>query len=231
MALQATLPRTEEQRIQMTYDEYLAWEDEDVRSEWVDGEAIVFMSATIRHLLVIGFLYNLLSSYLGLRQVGLVFVERLDMQPPGRGPIRQPDITVVLNEHLDRLSRTRLIGPADFIIEVVSDESEERDRREKFEEFAKLGVPEYWIIDGRPERAGVEGFELGVDGHYHQLTPTADGRLHSKVLPGFLLDPAWFKEDPLPNLAWALEEIAGDAHRELAEQARRERAARSGAAS
>jgi hypothetical protein len=51
------------------------------------------------------------------------------------------------------------------------------------------------------------------------------------VLPGFLLDPAWFGVDPLPNLAWALEKIAGDAYRQLAEQARQERAARRGAGS
>jgi Uma2 family endonuclease len=231
MAIQAVIPRTEEQRIRMTYDEYLAWQDEDVRSEWVDEEAIVFMGATIRHLLVVGFLHGLLLNYLGLRQIGLVFVERLDVQAPGHGPIRQPDIAVVLNEHLNQLTRTRLIGPADLIIEVVSDESEERDRRDKLEAYAELGVPEYWIVDGRPDQASVQGFELGPDGRYRPIASEQGDRLCSKILPGFLLDPAWFSEDPLPPIAWALEEIAGNAHDELARQAHQERAARGGATS
>jgi Uma2 family endonuclease len=200
----------------MTFEEYLNWVDEDHRSEWVDGEAIVFMGATIRHLLLVGFFYNLLTNYLELRRAGLVFAERLDVRRVARGPIRQPDVAVVLNEHLDRLSRTELLGPADLIVEITSDESDDRDRHNKREEYAKLGVPEYWIVEGRDGLTGLECYELGLDRTYVRIEPDASGVVHSKVLPGFWFDPAWLDQEPLPAPIDLLRRIAGDALRERA---------------
>jgi Uma2 family endonuclease len=51
------------------------------------------------------------------------------------GPARQPDLLFVAREHLDRLTETRLSGPADFVVEVVSDDSVARDRADKFYEY------------------------------------------------------------------------------------------------
>ena len=41
--LSATTPTSREQRLRMSYEEYLAWANEDVRAEWVNGEVIVHM--------------------------------------------------------------------------------------------------------------------------------------------------------------------------------------------
>ena len=45
---------------------------------------------------------------------------------------------------------TFLDGPADLVIEVISDDSVTRDRVEKFDEYLEAGVREYWVIDPRP---------------------------------------------------------------------------------
>ena len=44
----------------MTYEEWLAWADEDTHAEWVDGKVIEFMPGTDRHQAIIGFLHVLL---------------------------------------------------------------------------------------------------------------------------------------------------------------------------
>lgn len=44
-------PPRQEQRLRMSYEEFLAWADEDVHAEWVDGEAIVFMPPKDIHLI------------------------------------------------------------------------------------------------------------------------------------------------------------------------------------
>jgi Uma2 family endonuclease len=105
----------------------------------------------------------------------------------------------VRREHLDRLSQDRLDGPADLVIELVSDSSTKLDRDDKFHECQSAGIPEYIIIDPRPRRHRVEYYLLNAEGKYLPLLPDDLGRYHSTVLPGFWLDPEWFRQDPLPD--------------------------------
>ncbi|MER3485893.1 MAG: hypothetical protein C4345_07940, partial [Chloroflexota bacterium] len=70
--------------------------------------------------------------------------------------------------HLDRLTPERVVGPPDLIIEVVSEDSEHRDRVDKFNEYEAAGVPEYWIVDNRPQRRRAYFYRLGAEGQYWQ---------------------------------------------------------------
>jgi hypothetical protein len=56
----ATDPAASERRLRMTYEEYLAWADEDTRAERVDGEDIVFTTVKGRHALIVGLLFELI---------------------------------------------------------------------------------------------------------------------------------------------------------------------------
>jgi Uma2 family endonuclease len=198
----------QERRLKMSYDEYLAWEDEGAHGEWVDGEVIVFMPPTILHQLLSGFLYTLLSSYARRLNLGLVIAAPVEMQLfPGRLS-REPDLLFVAREHLDRLTPERLVGPADLAVEIISDSSVARDRAEKFYEYEEAGVPEYWIIDPRPGRQRVDFYRLTAQGKYQAVLPDADGRYHAAALPGFWLDPAWLWQEPLPDPLDVLASVA-----------------------
>ena len=133
---------------------------------------------------------------------------------------------VLLNDHLERLTTTRLTGPADIIVEVVSEESVVRDLEDKLEEYAALGVPEYWIVESREGQRGVTFLGLHSAGHYAPIDLDDQGRLHSSVLEGFWLDPTWLAEVPLPDLDWVLDQIVPGIHLERAERARQERLTR-----
>lgn len=196
-------------RLRMTYDEFLAWADEDVHAEWVDGEVIVHMPPKERHQNILTFLLTLLRLFVDFFQLGKVLTAPFEMKLSPRGPAREPDILFVVREHLDRLTEERLAGPADLVIEVISEDSVARDRVKKFHEYEAAGVREYWMIDSRPGRESAEFWVLDQEGEYQPAPISDDGVYRSAVLPGFWLrvDWLWVEELPDPQLTFA--EIAG----------------------
>lgn len=185
----------------MTFEEFLEWGDEEVRAEWVDGKVEMMVRSSVRHQHIARFISDLLTFYLVERPVGEQFLETL-LRLPGQEAGRVPDILFLLNEHLDRVQDKHVEGPADLVIEIVSEESQDRDRGAKFSEYEAAGVTEYWLLD--PLREIVDFYHLGEDGRYDRLAPDAEGRFHSVVLSGLRVDPVWLWQDPPPALAEAL---------------------------
>jgi Uma2 family endonuclease len=199
----------------MTYEEYWALGELDgLRVEWVDGEAIVFMGALIRHARMTGFSNNLLSGFVRILDLGEVFSEQFAMDLPTRPSVRLPDVFVVLHAHKDRLRREGLFGAADFVMECVSEDSVTRDLRDKRREYEQAGVPEFVAADSREGRRDFEFLRLDANGAYQDVDPDAQGRYHSIVLPGFWIDPQWFWQDPLPVVEDLLFEMLGDTYYE-----------------
>lgn len=189
----------------MTYEEFLDWADEDTLAEWVDGKVILMSPASSIHQELVGFLYELLRMFVRFRQSGRVYVAPFQMKLP-QSSGREPDLIFIKRENLSRLKNTYLDGPADLVVEIISPESIGRDRGDKFYEYEKGGVPEYWLLDPLTQRS--EFYQLGEDGRY-QLIQLQNNVYHAHVLPGFWLDPDWLWQDPLPSPLRTLAEIAG----------------------
>jgi Uma2 family endonuclease len=196
------------ERLKMSYDEFLAWAGEDLHAEWVNGEVIIHMTAKQKHQGVAGFLYKLLSLFAELRRSGIVLTAPFQMKLAPDGPGREPDVLFVADEHRERVTENGVQGPADLVIEIVSDDSVTRDRVEKLEEYEHYGVREYWIIDPRARRPRADFYQLDERGQYQPVPIGADGRYHSKVLPGFWLKVDWLWADELPDTLFAFAEIA-----------------------
>jgi len=193
------LPVRQERRLRMTYEEWLAFADEDVHGEWVNGEATVFMTATGIHQDVIGFIYRLLMWFNDERGLGTIRFAPFAMYLPELGWEREPDLLFVARANEHRIEAARVIGPADLAIEIVSDDSVRRDQRDKLAAYEAAGVPEYWIVDPRPRHRGCRFLHLDAHGRYQDIPLDAEGRYHSLALPGFWLDPSWLWQDPLPK--------------------------------
>lgn len=205
LALLNTVPQPE---LRMTYEEFLDWADEDTLAEWVDGKVVMTSPASVRHQEVVEFLQILIGTFVKVHPIGKVLVPPFQMKLARSG--REPDLLFIATNHQDRLQKTRLDGPADLVVEVISPESFTRDRGEKYSEYESAGIPEYWLID--PEREVAEFYQLDARGRYQAIATDADEVYHSRVLPGFWLRVGWLWQDPLPETVQTLLEIDGDAY-------------------
>ena len=72
-----------------------------------------------------------------------------------------------------------------------------RDRVEKVQDYASLGVKFYWIID--PDLRTIEIFELGPDGRYVRALGASMGQIDVPGCEGFQmdLDEIWSEIDRL----------------------------------
>lgn len=194
----------------MSYEEFLEWADEDTYAEWVDGEIIMMTPASDRHQDIVDFLTSILRLYAASRDLGWVRSAPFQMKVGPDLPGREPDVLFLRKEHLDRLHKTYLDGPADLAVEVISLESVGRDRGEKFVEYEAGGVPEYWLID--PERKRAEFYQLDEEGRYRLMSTDSEGRYHSSVVTDFWLRVEWLWQKPLPATDDVLLDVGGEAY-------------------
>lgn len=189
----------------MSYAEFLDWADAGVFAEWENGKVILMSPTSLQHARLFRFLFRVLDEFVERTGAGELLAAPFQMHLPALRRGREPDIFFVAKHHRSHLKATYLDGPADLAVEIVSPESEARDRIVKFAEYAQAGVSEYWLVD--PLTQTLRCFRL-TDAHtYAPITPDAAGRLHSAALPGLWLRPAWLWQEPLPTAATVLQEI------------------------
>ena len=198
------------QHLRMTYQEFLEWTDEDTLAEWVDGEVIMSSPASLPHQDIVDFLVSVIRMFVVSKELGVVISAPFQMKMEHG---REPDVLFIAREHQDRLKDTYLDGPADLVVEVISPESAGRDRGDKFYEYERGGVTEYWLIDPLMQR--VEFYQLEA-GRYRIIPVGSDRIYHSQVLPGFWLNVDWLWQKILPHPLEAVGEIAGIDAQEIA---------------
>ena len=176
----------------MTYEEFLAWADEDTLAEWVGGEVTMSSPASDEHQDILRFLTAILSAYTEAHHLGVIRPAPFQMRLAQSG--HEPDLIFLANAHAERRKPTYLDGPADVVVEIVSPESAAHDRGEKFYEYEAASIPEYWLID--PVRQQAEFYLLGADGLFRPAYPNAEGHFTSRAIPGFELPVAWLWRPP-----------------------------------
>lgn len=203
----ADLPTLAPPKQKMTWEEFLAWCDEDTWAEWVDGEVQMVSPANRKHQKVALWLAWILNEFASQRNLGEALIAPFLMRLPNVPSGREPDILFVRRENLARLHDAYLDGPADLVIEIVSPESIGRDRGDKFIEYEIAGVLEYWLLDYTRRRA--EFYVLDSSGMFQIAEPDAQGIYRSRVVEGFWLRVAWLWQEPLPMAEDVLREIRG----------------------
>jgi len=181
------------------FQEYLTLYDsaEGIRSEWVAGTVEVYaMSTGRKHAELLGFLHVLFMFFMSKHRPGKIYLSDFPMFINDTEPAREPDLMIVFQENQARVQPTYLDGPADLVLEIIPPESGSRDRGDKFIEYERFGVPEYWLID--PIRRAATVYNLNAEGYYQELGLDEHGRLTSKILSGFAIDPNVFWQDDLP---------------------------------
>jgi len=187
----------------VTFNQFYDIVDEDVKADLLDGKIIRDSPAIPRHAHVVSRLNHLISSYAEKFDLGEVFgatatVRLTKYQSP------EPDVFFIRKSRLRLMGEKYIDGPPDLCVEVISRSSRKIDRGRKFVLYAEHGIKEYWIID--PLRNTVEFYE-NQEGEWMEIKPDEQGRLHSKVLPGFWFKPEWLAGTLLPPVYEMLKEI------------------------
>ncbi len=185
----------------LSYDEFLRVVPEGSFLEWVDGEVVEMSPVSRQHTVIARFLIGLFQLYVEHRGKGTVLFAPFQMKLARSG--REPDVMYIAEEHRDRLRRDHLVGPADLAVEIVSPESERRDRIDKLREYEAGGVPEYWLID--PDTKEVVIRQLTPDGRY-AVADLSDGVIRSQVLEGVWIRTEWLWQETPPPLLWVLKQ-------------------------
>ena len=93
------------------------------------------------------------------------------------------EIARLFPSHADRIKEDMIYGAPDLVMEIISSGTEETDRQEKFDEYERAGVSEYWIVD--PKRATVTVYALS-EGAYKPQGLFGSGEVaRSTLLQGF----------------------------------------------
>jgi len=172
----------------ISYEDFLALCDEDTLAEWVNGKIERYSSASDVHQDLAGWLTSVLRIYVEANKLGIIRSAPFQMKTGPDLPGREPDIIFLRDENRDKLKKRYLDGPADLVIEIISEESLLRDRGEKFAEYEIGGVKEYWILDPETKRAD---FFILKEGRYERRVEDTHGIYHSEIIEGLWLKVAW----------------------------------------
>jgi Uma2 family endonuclease len=83
------------------------------------------------------------------------------------------------------LAANRVLGVPTLVVEVVSEDDEERDLVTKREEYARAGIRHYWILD--PQRRMVLALVLRGTAYEVEREFSGDESLTSALFPGLAL--------------------------------------------
>jgi Uma2 family endonuclease len=185
--------------MRMSEQEFLAWCDEDLRAEWVDGKVILMSPVSDTHDDLHTWLIALIRSYIEEEDLGTIR-QNMFVRLAEQHVLRVPDLMFISKTRLNIINPTYLDGPPDLIMEIISPDSQSRDRREKYEEYEKAGVREYWIID--PLSKTLEASRLRAK--KFEPLPEKQGIIRSAAIRGFGLKIEWLWQKPLPKVSAAL---------------------------
>lgn len=146
-----------------SFEEYCHYHDNsDNCYELVDGKLELINPPTYRHLLIAKFIENQLEQEINRLNLPFICLKEAGVRTGWRKS-RLADLYVIeidkIKGFLDQTAITET--PPLLVIEIVSQDSINRDYRYKRSEYAANNIPEYWIIDPLKNQVTVLILEYG----------------------------------------------------------------------
>jgi Uma2 family endonuclease len=117
--------------------------------ELSDGYIEVLPMPTPKHQKIVLLLYRLLFSFIEARSLGRLLVAPLSVRL-WSDKFREPDLIFIFTQHAHYEAEDCWNG-ADFVVEVTSPSNSDLDLVTKRTEYARAGIPEYWIVNPQTE--------------------------------------------------------------------------------
>jgi Uma2 family endonuclease len=161
--------------------EFWAEIDENTKAEFILGEIIYHSPIYGRHWMASSQITRRLIPYVYDNSLGMVAYEKVMVRMTRND--YEPDICFWRKEKAQNFTQKQsAFPPPDFIVEILSESTKERDYGIKKTDYELHGVEEYWIID--PENQFVEQYLL--KNQVYELNFKANhGTIQSVVIIGF----------------------------------------------
>lgn len=170
-----------------TYADYLTWQFDEM-VELIRGRVFKMSPAPSRaHQKVLGELFLQIGNYLKGKSCQ-IYVAPFDVRlplpehkqtPHKIGTVVQPDLCIICDP--TKLDEQGCNGAPDWIIEILSPATSQKDFTEKYDIYQFAGVSEYWVV--HPHEATVLIYTLDEQGEY-QLRRKTPYLRHEIVAPG-----------------------------------------------
>jgi Uma2 family endonuclease len=175
-----------------TEADYLALPETNRIVELSEGRLVIPEMPSFSHQYAVGELFAALRAFVRAGRLGTVVMAPLRVRLwPGK--FREPDVVYLSRAHHDRRGETYW-GVPDLVMEVLSPRTEQSsgteqaDRTDKFAEYARAGVAEYWLAS--PHERSIEVYVL-QEGAYRLLGKWTMGQVaSSEILAGFGIEVA-----------------------------------------
>ncbi len=168
---------------QWSEEEYLALSGNRL-IEFSHGIVEILGMPTDSHQAIVAYLYAAIWRFVSARELGTLRFAPLRLRL-WDGKFRAPDL-LFLRAERDALRGETYWQGADLVIEVVSPDDRRRDLVVKRREYARAGIPEYWIVD--PTEGTISVLSLpDEETAYATVTYERGMQIASTVLPGFTL--------------------------------------------
>ena len=168
-----------------TEDEYFAL-DSNHFVEYSDGRLEFLPMPTIFHQLILQYLFKRLETFVIANELGIVIISGYKVRLRAR-KYREPDILFIKEAHRSGIKK-QYCEKADLVIEVVSEKNGQHDIKKKRIEYAKAGIPEYWIVDPEEELITVLALKSRQKVYAEFGTFRNGEQAASKLLTGFSVD-------------------------------------------
>ncbi|MFO7586754.1 MAG: Uma2 family endonuclease [Gemmatimonadota bacterium] len=160
----------------ITWQDVQQLPDDGHRHEAIEGELHVTPAPSFRHQRISQRLERALVRLLEEPGHGIVVDAPIGVEFADTGEGVQPDIVFVSARRRDRIVTAGIRGAPDLVVEILSPNTEHRDRGVKRKLYERQGVRQYWIVDPDAESVEVRDFAG------HGPGPAAM-RLYSGTLP------------------------------------------------
>ena len=183
-------------KTKLTYEEFLEVCPKDGKYELIDGE-LVAVANTRQHENIVAFIYKKFDREIDRLSLDFVVRQNVSIKTNkinGLSQGRVPDISVIDRDtwYSNPSDYSSLIEPIQLAIEVVSTNWTD-DYVDKFDEYQRLGIPEYWIVDymaiakheflGNPKIPTIFVNLLDKNGEYQTSKFTGEAIVKSKTFP------------------------------------------------
>lgn len=185
------------------FTEFLDNYPADGNYEWVDG-TLFEMRATRQHDDIADFIADSFKLYIReqsldwvVKTTALIRTTTLEGKEQGR----KPDVSVISRQQweMERRSYAALTDPIQLAVEVTSTNWDD-DYLDKLEEYQRLGITEYWIVDylalgsrdflGKPKQPAVLIFHLNPQKRYQYQLFRGSEPIISPTFPHLALTAA-----------------------------------------